>query len=382
MDTTFRDIAVFVSGSTPQVITETLCALALKTPPVIPQDIYVVTTVKGRDLIREHLLKGGVIAEMASDYGLSAIPLREQSIIVPRTADGAELHDIRNSAENECMGDAITSLMRRLTADSSTRLHCSIAGGRKTMGFYLGAALQLMGRPQDKLYHVLVTPEFESNPDFFYKPRKEKIIECRAMDGTTRKLSTAEAEISLAELPFVRLGGKINLHGKDFRELVCEGQREVDMAMVQPEVIVNLGQRTVSIGEMSIDMVPMHLLVYVTFLRQKTEHCRYPERPYCLECTDCFPMLVDLSTPQAVEKMTSDYVAIYGNRPVTAEEFRHRYPQGLPPDTLRQNISRIKGVLKDHVDETMLPYYVVTPLRKYSSSRYGVRVEKRKITIE
>lgn len=363
------------------MITETLCALAMKAPPVIPQDIYVVTTTKGRDLIIERLVEGGVLAELAADYGLPPIPFGPESVIVPCDDDGAELSDIRDSDENECMGDAITSLVRRLTADPRTRLHCSIAGGRKTMGFYLGAAIQLMGRPQDKLYHVLVTPEFESNPDFFYKPKKDKLIEHRASDGTVRKLSTASAEILLAELPFVRLGGKVHLRGKDFRELVARGQREIDMATVQPEVVVNLRQRTVCIGETTVDMVPMHLLVYVTFLRQKTEHCKYRNRPYCLECTECFQMISDLSNPQAMDEMARDYAAIHGGRALSDEDFRRRYPDGMPPDILRQNISRIKGVLKDHIDETMLPHYVITSLRKYSSSRYGVRVEKGKISI-
>ncbi|WP_442891844.1 CRISPR-associated ring nuclease [Dissulfurispira sp.] len=40
------------------------------------------------------------------------------------------------------------------------------------MSFYMGAALQLFGRPWDRLYHVLVTPEFESNPEFFTSQRK------------------------------------------------------------------------------------------------------------------------------------------------------------------------------------------------------------------
>ena len=49
-------------------------------------------------------------------------------------------------------------------------LHVSIAGGRKTMGFYVGYALSLFARDQDRLSHVLVPPSLESRQDFFYPP--------------------------------------------------------------------------------------------------------------------------------------------------------------------------------------------------------------------
>ena len=61
-------------------------------------------------------------------------------------------------------GRCITNLIRAFTADPESALHVSIAGGRKTMGFFLGYALSLYGRAQDKLSHVLVSPPFESSP--------------------------------------------------------------------------------------------------------------------------------------------------------------------------------------------------------------------------
>jgi CRISPR-associated protein (TIGR02584 family) len=41
------------------------------------------------------------------------------------------------------------------TADPQASLHVSIAGERKTMGFYVGYALSLFGRTQGRLSHVL-----------------------------------------------------------------------------------------------------------------------------------------------------------------------------------------------------------------------------------
>ncbi|MBV5299598.1 MAG: TIGR02584 family CRISPR-associated protein, partial [Rhodoferax sp.] len=77
--------------------------------------------------------------------------------------------DIRSPADNRAAADFITAQVRAITADSGCALHASIAGGRKTMGFYLGYALSLFGRPQDRLSHVLVSEPFESSYDFFYR---------------------------------------------------------------------------------------------------------------------------------------------------------------------------------------------------------------------
>ena len=49
-------------------------------------------------------------------------------------------------AADAFIADAITALVRALTADPGSAVHASIAGGRKTMGFYLGYALSLFGR--------------------------------------------------------------------------------------------------------------------------------------------------------------------------------------------------------------------------------------------
>ena len=157
------------------------------------------------------------------------------------------------------------------------------------MSFYLGSALQLFGRPWDRLYHVLVSPDFESHPDFYYKPRKNRLLELKDPGGKiVRKLNTKDARITLAELPFIRLRDKIPLDGKGFKELVSEGQREIDTASVQPTLRINLQERVVYIAQTPVEMVPVQMVLYVYFLRRKSEDCSCPERPYCLECAECY----------------------------------------------------------------------------------------------
>lgn len=378
-----KEILIFVSGTTPQIITETIYALAHSDPPVYPDEIYVITTATGKKRIEDTIIKKKILHLMADEFKIPLISLNDDSFILVRDGNGNVLEDIRSKEENEAMGDAITSFIREKAKDMKARLHCSLAGGRKTMSFYMGSALQLFGRQWDKLYHVLVTPEFESNPDFFYKPKKNKVIECRQPDGTIKKLNTKNAKIELAELPFIRFGNKIPLHGKGFRELVKDGQREIDTATMQPLLIANLSERTLYIGDRLVKMVPVELMIYTAFLKQKTLNCKYPERPYCLDCAECFQTLADFSGRPAVEEMAKDYKRIYRDHPLKSKEFLNKWADGIGVEIIRQSISKINRTLKEQLhDETFLPYYCVTALKKYGSSRYGVRVEKGKIRIE
>ncbi len=94
--------------------------------------------------------------------------------------------------------------MRRLTLDEHSEMHVSIAGGRKTMGYYLGYALSLYGRAQDQLSHVLVSDPFENNREFYYPtPYRQPISVTRG--NTAETYDAQQARVELARIPFVRL---------------------------------------------------------------------------------------------------------------------------------------------------------------------------------
>ena len=374
--TGYKEIFIFIAGSTPQVITETIYALAVRKPPVYSDEIYIITTCMGKAKAEDLLIRKDILKKLAEEYGLPPVTLKESSFIIPSGCSGNMLNDIRNEEENEAMGDLITSFIREKTKDPSCRLHCSIAGGRKTMSFYLGAAMQLFARPWDMLYHVLVTPAFESNPDFFYKPKKDTVIKSNG-----KHLHTKKAQITLAELPVIRLRNKVSLDGASFKELVREGQKEIDMAMIQPELRINLAERQMRIGQKPIQLPPLHLMIYTAYLKRKLYHCKYPKRPYCHDCTDCYPSLLDLSTKTALEEMAKDYMKMSVSR---AEDLLYKYKDGLKHEVIRQAISKIKKAIGNLLkDDALTSYYAITsPRREYFATRHGVRVEKGKIRIE
>ncbi|MBI4687440.1 MAG: TIGR02584 family CRISPR-associated protein [Nitrospirae bacterium] len=372
----YKEIFIFIAGSTPQVITETIYALAMQKPPVHPNEIYIITTCRGREIAENTLIKKDILNQLCDEYNFPQILLKDNSFIIPSGCAGNRLDDIRDKDENEAMGDLITSFIREKTVDPAARLHCSIAGGRKTMSFYMGAAMQLFGRPWDKLYHVLVTPEFESNPEFFYKPKKQKIIKCH-----DKKLNTDNARIILAELPFIRLRDKLSIDGAGFKELVAEGQKEIDTVLVQPQLTVKLSQCAVQIGRKTIKLTPQHLVIYTAYLKSKLYRCKHPERQYCKDCTDCFPSLLEITTKASVEEMAKDMMLI---SPSKAEDFMHKYREGAGQDVIRQAISKIKKMITEELNNEALAscYAITTAFRIYNNTRHGIRAEKGKIRIE
>ncbi|MEE6031729.1 CRISPR-associated ring nuclease Csm6 [Avibacterium paragallinarum] len=212
MKTYNKKILLSVTGMSPAVVTETLYALITE-KGFIPTEIRVITTLRGKRLLLEKLLgiengkkkNAGALAEFIQDYGeqygFSEIHFDESCIEVIEDKDHQKLEDIRSPEENSLASDQIVRLVAELCQDDNAALHVSIAGGRKTMGFFLGYALSLYGREQDSLSHVLVSEGFENQDSFFYPKPYSYII--TGKDG--KPLDAKEGKVMLAEIPWVRL---------------------------------------------------------------------------------------------------------------------------------------------------------------------------------
>lgn len=198
-----RRILVSVTGLTPQVVTESLHVL-VRTQNFVPTEIHLITTSNGRNRALRDLLDSqtGQFHAFCRDAGVSGRIRFDASMIhVIRDAEGNELPDIRTPQENTCAADAIVEFIQRYCRDDDAALHISLAGGRKTMGFFAGSALSLFGRRQDRLSHVLVSEPFENNRDFFYPAQTPREI----FSQTGEPLDASSARVMLADIPYVRL---------------------------------------------------------------------------------------------------------------------------------------------------------------------------------
>lgn len=201
---------ITVLGSSPQVMTETLFALKDKN---FPQRIIIFTTKHGAQRLIDLKVQDKIDA-LCLEYRLPALTLTQKDIIVVQDILGNQLEDIRNIEDQESMADRITSVVRDLVKDENTAIHASIAGGRKSMSFYMGYIFSIFARPFDSLSHVLVSPEFESNN--FWFPTKDSAKFVARIDYKTGEeliLDAKDAMVELAEIPFIRLNKALTSHG-------------------------------------------------------------------------------------------------------------------------------------------------------------------------
>jgi len=213
-------ILLAVLGQSPAVLTETLWALAAENPPTLPDRIIVLTTAIGRRILLDRLFASAAGAPTLWShfrstllhqagphpgrlrFGTTSDDIRVLTRFDPDTGQTIELDDIRTVQENEAVADFLLDQIRGLVENPDLRLILSLAGGRKTMGVLLYAAMSLLGRATDRITHVLVDEPYESLRDFHYPAQPQQRL--RTTDG--REVLASEARITLADLPFVPLG--------------------------------------------------------------------------------------------------------------------------------------------------------------------------------
>jgi CRISPR-associated protein (TIGR02584 family) len=204
---------VAVTGLSPAIVTETIWALATR-DGIIPDRVVLITTSSGAELLenclftpRDDWADSSVWDCLRKSLNAGPNQLIADSPKVICISDGTKgralpLDDIRSPAENEAAAEFIFSQVWEVVRDKNRRLHASVAGGRKTMGALLHAAVSLIGREEDRISHVLVSAPYDTLPDFYFPTQPL----CPLFDRRTgRAHEASDAEITLAELPFVPL---------------------------------------------------------------------------------------------------------------------------------------------------------------------------------
>lgn len=276
-----KNILFLVTGMTPQIITETVWALACdpnNDKKWIPDEIYVLSTEDGLTQIRSRLFKDGVFAQFKHDFPqLSHIQFNDDFLIaIQKDTEVHPLNDLKNPLDNELTADVICQAVRKFTEQDDVCLHVSIAGGRKTMGFYAGYALSLYGRSQDRMSHVLVESEFESADGFYYPTPYDVFVEQKY---THKRLNAKNAKVWLADIPFVRLRSYIPekslLTQSGFSEVV----NAINLANQSLKVVVNELDKTIAITNKICKLAPREFAFYLWFLQRKKQGLQGIARP-------------------------------------------------------------------------------------------------------
>ena len=186
-------------------------------------------------------------------------------------SSGEPLEDIVTEADSRAAADGILAEISEATLDPETDLHVSIAGGRKTMGALAALSLSLCGRERDVLSHVLVDPRFQSRPDFFFPPDPPELL--ALPDGT--QLSTAQAGLTLAEIPFVRL--RAQWRPAKEQGAFADAVRTVQQRLLPTQLELDVSCSVVRVGQQQLRLPPSLFGTFWWF----AERCRTGAPPVC-----------------------------------------------------------------------------------------------------
>lgn len=269
-----RRILLAVTGLSPQIVTETIYGLTVSNhaeDKFIPTEVHVITTTEGAQRVQKSLLSDGTgwFHKLIKEYDLPAIEFNENNIHIFEDHEGQPLLDVKSQEDNVLAADFITKIVQQFSADPGIAIHVSIAGGRKTIGFFLGYALTLFGREQDRMSHVLVSSSFEAHPEFFYPSKKDRWISVRDEDkDEVLEVNTKDAEVMLSNIPFVSLR-----HGltEELLKGTASYSQTVDAAKTSfapPYLQLNLKSKTVVAGDLTFKLPPGELALLALFARR------------------------------------------------------------------------------------------------------------------
>ncbi len=317
-----KRILIAVSGMSPQIITETVYALSQQEVTFIPTEIHIITTKQGAEEAKLNLLRPNITNTegwfyiLCKELALPEIDFSDHHIHVIEDENNQPLDDIRTPQQNEAAATYIMEFIRQKSADKEAALHVSIAGGRKTMGYYMGYALSLFGRDQDRLSHVLVSEEYEGNPHFYFPTKKQIAIKTR--EGKT--LDPTKAKVTLADIPFLRVNNdqaKNTMAGFSFRETIQLTQEKLKPA----SLIIDKDTGQILANHHLLRLTNQEFVFYCWVVQKQlggeplispTDETKHQ---YAIEFLDLYQALgleVTASTEQSFKDgMTKDY--IYGS---------------------------------------------------------------------
>ncbi|MFZ1342695.1 CRISPR-associated ring nuclease Csm6 [Thiothrix eikelboomii] len=351
-----RRILLAVAAKSPQIITETIYALAVEEPRWLPTELHVITTGRGAKTIQAALgAEGGNwLAQLCQDYQLPLICLQKNNLHIITNQHNQPLEDVRNSADNACAADFITQFVREFTADPQCSLYASLSGGRRTMTYYMGYAMSLFGRAQDRLTHVLIEDDYFFNDQFYYPPPYPKLIPCK--DGT--EVDAQTIEITLADLPFIHLRDTLPAEifsGKQrFTDLIATAQAQI----VQPSVKFNRALKQLMCGGKLIKMPPLHMTFYVWMLER---------------CMNQRPAIH--WTTQETPKLATQFLKLYANLYSTNgyyEAAEKSLAAGLTKSWFEEKKSKINKALTEQLGHSTALYYHIHSQGKRPLTRFGL----------
>ncbi|OKY76867.1 MAG: CRISPR-associated protein [Desulfobulbaceae bacterium DB1] len=370
-----RNILLAVSGLSPQVITEALYALLHEGRQV--HALHVITTRRGKDRLLSGFFDPDCrrIDSLLADFGLSpaSLDFGVHNIHSLKNASGVELEDIVTPEDNEILLQTCLELTFHFAGDDDTALWFLVAGGRKTMTSCLTLAAQLYGRPRDRIFHVLVSPEFENCPSFWFPPKKSVMISLLDDKGQPFLKETRYAEVQLVTIPFVSirplLAGDMLDQPRPPADLLQSLIRDTPKMLT-----IKLAEGKIVYNGMELDMHPARLALYAFFAEQKK---KCTGKKSCSGCYDCFLDAASVISGTGISIM---YGRIPGGRLLA--EMSDTGIGSLSKENFNSYKSKIRTDLLRVFGQAHAAELEITSHGDRPDTRYGIRLDRRQIRLE
>ena len=353
--------AVFVIGHSPAVLTETLAGAVHREPGLRFAEISVISTRSGADLLRHRLFDEGGWEAFLDEW-----PEFSGTLFSAHNIMALACEDIRSEQDNRKLVETVLQLVCRLTAEGEPPLLASLAGGRKTMGYYMGFAMSLFGRPGDRLTHVLVPGEWERDPDFLV-PRRDEVD-----------------RIDLVDIPFIRVRGHVDpaLDRADTDALLQSAQTAIDMAAMEP-VTLNVRKRTMQFLGHEIPFSEREFAFIQFFAEEKLDHCRHPERPHCIDCSDCFLSYDEIDAKKKdLLRIRAQFGGIGSRHYQRFEDSWTRYERAAR-DNVSDPVRRIAEAIEAEFGvDPRAEKVKIRNVGERRNARYGIMADKRQLRLK
>ncbi len=372
-----RNILLAVSGLSPQIITEAMYALLSQGKHV--DELHIITTEPGKRLIDSWFIvdNNGPLQQLLRAFGIdpSTFFFGSETIYVPKKYD-KEITDIFSEDDNEVLLALCLEKACRFTALSNNRLWFLVAGGRKTMTSCLTLAAQIYGRKQDRIFHVLMSPDFENSPDFWYPPKEPTLVRLKNRNGEFFYKNARYAKINLISIPFVSV--RHHLENSLLSSPHSPGTLLASLIREDREcLVVSLKNRTVSLGSRELDLNPACLALYAFFITKKlTASC--PADVDCLSCSRCCLSIGQVYSHQP--EITELYNRIIGQEKLP-ETMSDTGIASLTSENFNSYKSKIKKKFEAHFGYRAAEL-IIAGKGKRPDTRYGILYSKERIVME
>lgn len=368
-----------VLGRHPEVFTEALYGLSVKRGIVV-NDVHCVTTGWAKQKVTPELLNpvSGAFYRLCREYPeyFENVYFSAEHIQTARF-ENEEIDDVSDSAQSQAFLNLILQKIIALADNDDSALHCVVGGGRRTLSVYLAMVLQLLARPQDKLYHIVVRPkEAEINSDFYFPTRNS--FPMKTYNG--KPFDAKDVHVELVEIPFLRLRPRIPnelLASQNYGDILDWLQKDVEASAHPLPLTIDLQNRCISIGAIDISLEPVELAIYSYFA----------ERSFLKPANDAYEgyaAYFEQPNPDGhFSKEVSSRIRVLYEEIVPREEMRQRFLAAfskdgrLPLDYFRPHFSNIKKkIIAKIPNEDLHRWYVITSIGLRGNTSYGIKLDR------